>query len=136
MKPTDNKVIFNGLTYKLVLDEPEPAPEWQPREGELCEFWDFDRETCRPVIGYFVRRSTLSGEYYTRRDTSWRKCRPLQDPNIIQMIPWEGGECPVPEDAKVLILDRSGDMTSVTAGHMRWNHIGSGGDIVKYAVLK
>jgi hypothetical protein len=136
MKPTDNKVIFNGVTYNLVLDEPEPAPEWKPREGELCEFWDFMSEGRHPATGYFDHRDLNNCKFVTQRGTLWNNCRPLQDPNIIQMIPHDGGECPVPEDADVLVRFLEDGMALGMASGYRWKHINSSGDIMAYAVLK
>lgn len=131
MKTTDNKVIFNGLTYKLVLDEPEPVAEWKPRKGELCIF--FNASLADFVIDYFEEKG---GDYFVSNSNTWKHCRPLQDPDLIQMIPHDGGECPVPMDTKVLIKGRDGSNYVELAENLRWEHTDDEDDIVKYAVLK
>ena len=57
-------------------------------------------------------------------------------------IDWGGGECPVAPDVMVMCwmaCDRSeSDIEGwcpIAAGKMRWSHIGSGGDIIKYRVI-
>jgi len=132
---TDNKVIFNGLTYKLVLDEPEPVAEWKPIPGLYYEFSDdSDFPACK--IGKFTGISANKTYPFGTEYANWRFCRPLQDPNLIQMIPWEGGECPVPGDTRVLVKTRDGAMLDSRAKDLRWSHADLGSDIVKYAVLK
>jgi hypothetical protein len=53
-------------------------------------------------------------------------------------IPWEGGECPVDENATVETRLRGGGGApfSDLAGRYRWGHAGAGGDIVAYRVVK
>ena len=130
------QLIFDGEVYDLVLVRNKPVAEWKPRKGELCEFCDwknFEKPNLITIAYYagveFSRYKDSTGKTYTY-------CRPIQDPNIIQMIPWDGGECPLPPGTKALIKDRAGDFVSVMAVNMRWTHIDVGGDIMFYAVLK
>jgi hypothetical protein len=130
------QLIFGGEVHNLVLAEPEPAAEWKPRVGELCEFSDTE-DFKKMRLGYFDHINMGNPyPYIERTDIGHRYCRPLQDQNIIQMIPWEGGECPVPDDTRVLIQYRDGGMWNSVAKNMRWYQAGEGNDIVKYAVLK
>lgn len=54
-------------------------------------------------------------------------------------IAWAGGECPVPAETVVHVLYRSEHMPhrlSVgPAGVLRWDHRGTGGDIIAYRVV-
>jgi hypothetical protein len=46
---------------------------------------------------------------------------------------WEGGRCPVPSDSLVNVMFADGEMyDGVIAGELRWDHIGSAGDIVAW----
>lgn len=123
----NGKLIVDGLTYKLVLDEPE-VKEWKPRVGELCEFSD-DIENY--IIDYFLEYRKNC--YIDRERVVWRHCRPIQDPNIIQMIPHDGGKCPVPGETMVLARIKDGLYLLKKACDFFW---GKGTNIDAYAVLK
>lgn len=52
-------------------------------------------------------------------------------------IEWNGGECPVPPNTKVEILQYpDNDVDSCIASEVDWNHYGMGGDIIAYRVVK
>lgn len=58
-----------------------------------------------------------------------------------EWIEWEGGECPVDPDEYVQIICKREDLWEgvnpiYMANNVRWAHIGMGGDIVKYRVVK
>lgn len=53
----------------------------------------------------------------------------------ITVLPWEGGKRPVADAQMVMARLRSGVWGFGTAFHYRWDHAGSPGDIVAYAVL-
>lgn len=50
---------------------------------------------------------------------------------------WNGGECPIPNDARVIVKFRGGDedVASFVAGELRWGHRGIIGDILAYRVV-
>ena len=128
------QLIFDGEVYDLVLVRNKTVAEWKPRKGELCEFWDGNPRN--PRIDYFQQMSTGQPYIFAATHDTWKHCRPIQDPNLIQMIPHDGGECPVPGDTKVLVKIRDGAMWDSRAKNLRWRHADLGRDIVKYAVLK
>jgi hypothetical protein len=134
MKPTDNKVIFNGLTYKLVLDEPEP--EWKPSVGELCEFCDWKNFEKPNLITIAYYAGVEFSRYKDSTEKTYTYCRPLQNPNIIQMIPHDGGDCPVLGWENVLIRFRDGYMENRKPKGLDWSHTNNPRDIMFYAVLK
>jgi hypothetical protein len=135
MKPVDNKLIFNGLTYKLVLDEPEPAPECKPTPGLYYEFSDFPNFHPARTRKY-AGASENENYHFNAEGTNWKHCRPIQDPNLIQMIPHDGGDCPVLNDTNVLVRFRNGATANYTAGEFSWSHTNNPRDIMFYAVLK
>ena len=52
-------------------------------------------------------------------------------------IEWSGGECPVADGVKVDIRFRNGDEIESLNGFLsRWNHIGSGVDIIAYRICE
>lgn len=126
------QLIFDGVVYDLVPVQVEPEPEWKPRKGELCEFWTYT--SMSPELAYFIH-CAKNDEYVTSRGV-FTHCRPIQDPDLIQMIPWEGGECPVPKDAVVLALLYNRKFIVKIAADFIWTFSDLGSDIVKYAVLK
>lgn len=139
-------IILDGLTYELVLvePEPEPAPEWGPRVGELCEFWDDNIEFAKYGVFLqknqgdffpFIMKIGPADDYYAECRGCFKHCRPLQDPNIIQMIPWKGGKCPVPNDVNVLMHLRGGGDVISRGYNYDWTHLGSDVDIIAYAAL-
>jgi hypothetical protein len=131
------QLIFDGKVYDLVAVEPEPEPEWNPRKGELCEFSDDPSfPVSRTRTGKYSGVSGSKNFPFRENETNWAFCRPLQDPDLIQMIPWEGGECPVSKDAEVLVRFRNGATANCTASSFSWSHTNNPRDIVKYAVLK
>ena len=88
--------------------------------GSLQRYWISGREAYRDTDGM-----------------DWRYCVPIVDRKGIKR-PWFGGQCPVDEDAKVLIYFRDGtegydDWCS--AEDYIWEHVNSDGDIVAYIEL-
>src|SRR5690554_5277839 len=49
-------------------------------------------------------------------------------------IPWEGGECPLPDDARIKVMTRNGveHRLPIHAGNQRWGHGGGQYDITAY----
>jgi hypothetical protein len=127
------QLIFDGQVYDLVPVKQEP--EFKPVIGQYYEFSDRP-EFPRPMILKYEKKVIDSDYQFRAEGISWKYCRPIQDPNLIQMIPWEGGECPVPCDMKVLIKMRDGGDHISLAEDLRWDHADDEYDIVKYAVLK
>jgi hypothetical protein len=128
-------VTVDGAEYKKVDKTPEPAPEWQPRVGELCAFSDFDK-TDHWTIDYLIRCE--SGYFISKNGGQWYFCRPLQNPNIMQMIPWSGGVCPVAPTKAVLIKRANGSFNLEMAGYFIWHHPDRedpGRNIIAYTVL-
>lgn len=53
----------------------------------------------------------------------------------LKLIDWEGGEMPVEQGTRVLVVHRDGGMYMCPAGHMQavvWSHHGYDGDILAY----
>jgi hypothetical protein len=64
---------------------------------------------------------------------------PTPKPTILEgFTPWYGGECPVGEWDEVRFVLRSGgeEYYISAAQELRWKHLGYGGDIIAYRVLK
>lgn len=51
-------------------------------------------------------------------------------------IKWEGGECPVAEDARVVVRARDGVVGESFAGNVEWWHYGTMEDITAYRLSK
>ena len=51
-------------------------------------------------------------------------------------IGWGGGTCPVSGAARVWYACADGSYGFATAEELRWEHVGAGGDIIKYRVVK
>src|SRR5690554_420381 len=49
-------------------------------------------------------------------------------------IPWNGGECPLPDDARIKVMTRNGveHRLPIHAGNQRWGHGGGQYDIIAY----
>lgn len=53
-----------------------------------------------------------------------------------EWTPWSGApEAPLPDDTQVLVQYRDGDIDEGTVDTWFWEHLGSKGDIVAYAVI-
>ena len=52
-------------------------------------------------------------------------------------IPWEGGECPLPDDARIKVMTRNGveHRLPIHAGNQRWGHGGGQYDIIAYRLI-
>jgi hypothetical protein len=69
------------------------------------------------------RRLDVEGQApHTTRDDGW--------------IEWNGGECPVGPDVMVEFVCRNGETDKCHAKNLRWSWVGTGGDIIKYRVVK
>ena len=51
-------------------------------------------------------------------------------------IKWDGGECPVPPNTKVVLKLRNGNVLGTRRATVyRWHHVNDGGDIVGYCTI-
>ena len=65
-----------------------------------------------------------------------RIAKTAKKPNKDGWIRHRGGKCPVEAGVIVEIRDRDGDIYEYNCSDMRWNHIGSGADIMAYRIYK
>jgi hypothetical protein len=74
--------------YPIELTPKFYQPEWQPKEGEWCWFWD-NRSNKIPTIRRFKMFSSHTYLYRDELDSVWANCAPF-DGNMTP--PWERGE--------------------------------------------
>ena len=74
--------------YPIELTPKFYQPEWQPKEGEWCWFWNSEYKV--GVIGKFITRRT--NRYYVASGipNDWQNCAPFDKDNMTP--PWERGE--------------------------------------------
>lgn len=71
-------------------------------------------------------------------DAGYKQANLYHGPHPINLIPWNGGECPVNPDDLVLARWGGSSLEVARAGDLSWQHTNYGGpgDIVGYAVLR
>lgn len=109
---------------------------WKNRWGEEVEVISFDNSAAYPW-------GLSNGDTVTDEGLEWELTK--SDGDLVTLvqdehgfIPWNGGECPVGYGVKVEYKMKSGP-SEVFEGFpdgLRWEHIGSGGDIIAYRVVK
>jgi hypothetical protein len=70
----NNATLYPLAQYREIIKNiPLPEPEaWQPKEGELCWFWDEYSTAC--ILGKY---SAMSGSLFTAKGYSnWQNCAP------------------------------------------------------------
>lgn len=107
----------------------EQAGEWKPKKGEWVHYCDNQNSFMEAHLGvYGPDEGEIAG-------TNWGQFAPI-DPlkdNLLPLIEWDGGECPV--EGRVLVLLRSESWTIDRAEYFEWGNNESAGDIIRYTVL-
>lgn len=125
------QVKLNGVTMdaeeakKIIadlqaqIDAPEEPEFW---EGQLVEMSDIDDWYLKVFDRYI---SCSSFPYRNTRGGSYRHCRPLQDPLILQFKPHNpGDQMPCDGGLRVMIMRRDGGVSRGTARMMYWSESG------------
>lgn len=102
------------------------------RRGE-CDSYPF-----LAVVDGGTRGFTSSGRCFFSGRRNLDLTHPVEEepnlPPVDEWQPWTGGECPVPDRAKVEALLQDGAILSYTAKEFEWSFRGVGGAIVAYVV--
>lgn len=113
---------LNTLKYRIAeLEAQMNEPEWVPFVGEIVEVSDNDLDekwTARRFASY-----SGNAEYRYRSDNGeyWKHCRPLSDPNVIQLRPHRPGDpMPCDDNTRVIYRLRNGDYTTEWAFNLDW----------------
>ncbi len=132
----------NGFTL-------QPGQEWHRQdwtEDMLPDGWRplLKGEMCKAGDSYYVReshtwRSQTSDYKNVGAHSQWslhRTRRPLPIAIPAGFTLWSGGECPVPEGARMEYILRDNNKIScdATARELRWYHTGGSGDIIAYRI--
>jgi hypothetical protein len=122
---------------ELVSLEIPCKENYKPRPGEICEFGDADDYW---VTTKFVKYDNDDVYPYVVEDANrYMFCRPLNDPMVIQLIPYSPGEDNplVDKGQNVIVIQRNGFIDCGEVSHFYWGECSdSGNDIVGYKVIK
>jgi len=140
----------DGLDYNAIyrVKATKPSIDWGHLKPEIVaiaedeggEAWCFEE---KPNLAKGRWRSAGGGTYWLKPFASYvpGTCAP-EDSLVLRpgvendgWIVWHGGECPVAPNLTVKADLRSGAGTTTIAGDLRWDHMGFGGDIVRYRVV-
>lgn len=123
------KAVLDAIGYEFSKDEEREAFErWLAEQGDGFH-------PCGDVDKAFA--VWKAGREELRRDLAKDEEEPLQETKEPAWIPWEGGECPLPDgvrwwEAKL----RSGTLVGAEGKACRWSHDGNAGDIMAYRVIE
>lgn len=107
---------------------------WLTRGGKEVEIIDNDGHHAYPW-------NLSNGDCVTDQGRTWQYGTGIDDlDTLIQaengFIPWNGGECPVPDSTKIEAKLRCGDLERDIAEWFDWSVSGDQGDIIAYRVVE
>jgi hypothetical protein len=100
------------------IDDIQVLHQWVPRVDEIVEVGDDASEW---FVDRFVDHHPDSDyPYVTTHDSCWRYCRPLNDPDVIQLHPFAPGEYPK-DDQMVLVRLSTGEYLHGSSWSIDWS---------------
>jgi len=97
---------------------------------------DFDVEEWLGLVLLEEYHQNRGSKFLTNVDAPYMQAKPYTGPTRPNWIEWDGGDCPVEDDAIVLTQWKNGRIYIDCAAGLDWSHEGKVTDIARYTTLQ